>query len=137
MTNFQTIGLAVAVLLLLATAVAAGGRAINRRAAFAWSVLWLATGISIARPSLTIVVAHFLGIGRGADLVFYCAILAMFIGFFVTYVRLKRLDRQITILVREAALSSVHRNDQPPGRSESDQKQELTADGSRPGRGRP
>ena len=113
MTNFQTIGLTVAGLLLLATVAAAGRRAINRRAAFAWSILWLATGVSIARPSLTIVVAHFLGIGRGADLVFYCAILAMFIGFFIIYVRLKRLDRQITILVRNAALSSADQDDQP------------------------
>lgn len=113
MTNFQTIGLTVAGLLLLATVAAAGRRAINRRAAFAWSILWLATGVSIARPSLTIVVAHFLGIGRGADLVFYCAILAMFIGFFIIYVRLKRLDRQITILVRNAALSSADHDDQP------------------------
>jgi hypothetical protein len=91
-------------LLLLATVAAAGGRGINRRAASAWSVLWIAAGAAIARPSLTMTVAHFLGIGRGADLVFYCAILAMLIGFFVVYVRMKRLDRQITILVRHAAI---------------------------------
>ena len=127
MTNFQTIGLTVAGLLLLATAAAAGRRAINRRAAFAWSILWLATGVSIARPSLTIVVAHFLGIGRGADLVFYCAILAMFIGFFIIYVRLKRLDRQITILVRNAALSSADHDDQPHLREGAGKDQGVVA----------
>ena len=107
MTNFQTIGVGVAAILFIATIAASTGRAINRRAAIAWMALWVAAGVAIARPSITISVARLLGIGRGADLVFYCAILAMLIGFFVVYIRLKRLDRQITILVRNAALTSA------------------------------
>lgn len=106
MTNFQTIGVTVAAVLFIATIAAATGRAINRRAAIAWLALWIGAGVAIARPSITIRIARLLGIGRGADLVFYCAILAMLIGFFVVYIRLKRLDHQITILVRHAALSA-------------------------------
>ncbi len=106
MTNFQTIGVTVAAVLFITTIAAATGRAINRRAAIAWLALWVGAGVAIARPSITIRIARLLGIGRGADLVFYCAILAMLIGFFVVYIRLKRLDHQITILVRHAALSA-------------------------------
>src|SRR5204862_219906 len=80
-TNFQTISLTVAALLFAVTLAAAARRAINRRAALGWAVLWIAAAVAIARPSLTVAVARFLGIGRGADLVFYCAILGMLVAF--------------------------------------------------------
>lgn len=104
MTNFQTIALVLAAILFAATLAAAAARAINRRAAFAWIALWIAAAVAIARPSITIAVAHFLGIGRGADLVFYCAILGMLIALFVIYLRFKRLEREITTIVRHLAL---------------------------------
>jgi len=103
-TNFQTIALVLAAILFAATLAAAAARAINRRAAFAWIALWIAAAVAIARPSITIAVAHFLGIGRGADLVFYCAILGMLIALFVIYLRFKRLEREITTIVRHLAL---------------------------------
>lgn len=104
MTNFQTFGLTVAAILIAATLAAAAARAINRRAAFAWIAVWIAAAVAIARPALTITIAHFLGIGRGADLVFYCAILFMLIAFFYVYLRFKRLEREITTIVRHLAL---------------------------------
>ena len=104
MTNFQTISLTVAALLFAVTLAAAARRAINRRAALGWAVLWIAAAVAIARPSLTVAVARFLGIGRGADLVFYCAILGMLVAFFYVYLRFKRLDREITALTRHLAL---------------------------------
>jgi hypothetical protein len=103
-TNFQTIGLTVAAILVAATITAAVTRAINRRAAFAWIAVWVAAAVAIARPALTMTVAHFLGIGRGADLVFYCAILFMLVAFFYVYVRFKRLEREITTIVRHLAI---------------------------------
>ena len=109
MTTFQTIGLTVAAVLFAATLAAAAVRAINRRAAFVWLVLWIAAGAAILRPSLTIAAAHFLGIGRGADLVFYCAILGMLIALFLIYLRFKRLEREITTIVRHLALRDDER----------------------------
>jgi len=103
-TNFQTIGLTVAAILFAATLAAAATRAINRRAAFAWIAVWIAAAVAIARPAITMAVAHVLGIGRGADLVFYCAILAMLIALFLIYLRFKRLERDITAIVRHLAL---------------------------------
>lgn len=118
MTNFQTIALILAAGLILVTATSAARRLINRKAGLAWITLWIASGVAIARPSLTMRVARFLGIGRGADLVFYCAILAMFAGFFAVYLRFKRLDHQITLLVRNAAISAPIQPAGPSDRSE-------------------
>jgi hypothetical protein len=110
-TNFQTIGLIVAAVLFAATVAAAAGRVMNRRAAFGWTLLWIAAAAAIARPSLTVTVARFLGIGRGADLVFYCAILGMLIALFLIYVRFKRLEREITTIVRHLAIRDAEEDE--------------------------
>jgi len=104
LTTFQSIALIVAAIVLAGTLAAAASHALEWRAAFAWSALWIIAGIAILRPSITMAIAHFLGIGRGADLVFYCAILGMLIGFFAVYVRMKRLESEITRLVRALAI---------------------------------
>ena len=104
MTNFQTIALTVAAVLFAATLAAAAARAIGRRAALGWMAIWIAAAVAIARPSITVSIAKFLGIGRGADLVFYCAILGTLIALFLVYLRFKRLEREITTIVRHIAL---------------------------------
>lgn len=75
-----------------------------RRASLFWAALWLTGAVFIAFPDLTRWLATSLGIARGADLVSYAAILAMFIGFFMVYVRLQRLEASITKLTRHLAL---------------------------------
>jgi hypothetical protein len=104
LTTFQTIAVIVAALVVATTIAAAASHAVDWRTAFAWSALWIVAAIAILRPSITVAVAHFLGIGRGADLVFYCGILGMLLGFFAVYVRLKRLEQQVTTLVRAIAI---------------------------------
>jgi len=46
------------------------------------------------------------GIERGADFVFYCAILMMFVGFFLMYSRMRRMESSLTKLVRQLAIAS-------------------------------
>ncbi len=111
MNPFQVLGLALTGLLgLFSLARLLRSRA--RLADAAWLLLWLAAGAAIARPEITVVVARLLGISRGADLVFYLAILAMLVGFFVLSGRLRRLEADVTRLVRHLAL----RDPSPPGR---------------------
>lgn len=105
MTAFQLIGMGVAAILLLLTIAAMGRHRITKGSAFAWSLLWVAAGVAIYDPSLTQVVASALGIDRGADLVFYCAILAMFVGFFLVFAKLRRIEENLTTIVREIAVS--------------------------------
>ncbi len=104
MSGFQIVSLTVLGLLLVATLVAVRCRQIARRLGLPWAVLWLAAGIAIAWPESTRLAADTLGIGRGADLVLYTFLLITMMGFFMTYVRLRRLETHITTLVRHVAL---------------------------------
>jgi len=76
----------------------------TRREGGLWAIVWLAAGLAIASPDLTVHLAGFLGIGRGADLVLYCAVIVMLIGFFMVYARLRRLRRDLTLLSRHVAI---------------------------------
>ena len=76
----------------------------TRREGLAWAVVWLATGLAILLPDLTTVVAKSLGIHRGADLVLYCTVIVMLVGFFMVYARLRRLRRDVTLLTRHLAI---------------------------------
>jgi hypothetical protein len=67
-------------------------------------ILWTGAAISIARPETLVFVAGILGIGRGTDLVLYLSILFMFVAMFLIYLRFRRLDEQITMLVRQLAI---------------------------------
>jgi hypothetical protein len=104
MTVFQIAAFLILGLALAATVTMAVRNRIAGRVAFAWSLLWIAAIIAIARPQLTVTVANVLGIARGADLVFYLAILGMLVGFFAVFVRMRRFETEMTRVVRELAL---------------------------------
>ena len=106
MTTFQIAAFVLLGLALAATVTLAVRNRIAGRVAFAWSVLWIAAIVAIARPQLTVTLANALGIARGADLVFYLAILGMLIGFFAVFVRMRRFETEMTRVVRELALRS-------------------------------
>ncbi len=55
-------------------------------------------------PPLTTEIANWLGIGRGADLLFYLFIIASLFYAVETRSRLRRMERQITRLVRQVAI---------------------------------
>ena len=113
---FQILALAVVTGLLALSLVAMVRGWATRREGLAWAFVWLCTGIAIARPDLTVMVAGALGIGRGADLVLYCAVIVMLIGFFMVYARLRRLRRDLTLLSRHLAIrdaAQTYPTDQP------------------------
>jgi hypothetical protein len=71
-------------------------------------------------PQLTHRLAHFLGVGRGADLVYYVCILLFSFGLMKLYSRIRRLEQQFTQLIREDALNQKKvvdplRNQADPG----------------------
>ena len=114
MTNFQIAAFVLLGFAAAATVTLATRHRISIRTAFVWLLLWIAAIAAIARPEMTVGIAHFLGIARGADLVFYLAILGMLIGFFAVFVRMRRFETEITRVVRELAL----RSPAEPGREE-------------------
>jgi hypothetical protein len=108
---FQTAGLvlSLAIAWLLAHAVVRGRARL--RAALPWMALWLAAAVAFAWPESTGIVARRLGVDRGADLISYLSVLAMLLGFLWVSVRLRGLNRQITLVVRALALAEADRSD--------------------------
>ncbi|HSP14822.1 MAG TPA: DUF2304 domain-containing protein [Thermoanaerobaculia bacterium] len=110
MTTFQLVTLPLLGVMVLATAIQIGRRRLAARSGVAWLALWIAAAVSIADPDILVRAAHYLGIGRGADLVLYLSILFTFLAFFITYLRFRRVDEQLTKIVRHFAI----RDAEPP-----------------------
>ena len=104
LNNFQILALVVSGTFLTIVVVGMARGRLGWRSGLAWSLLWVTTGLLVTFPQTTVVVAGWLGITRGADLVFYISILAMFVGFFLVFLRLRRIDRNLTEIVRTVAL---------------------------------
>ncbi len=62
-------------------------------------------------PDWTNVIAHHLGVGRGADLVFYLCILLFCFVVLKLYARLRRLEKLITDIIRKDALDEIKKID--------------------------
>lgn len=72
-----------------------------------WFFLWLAVLVVFWIPDSTSYLAAYLGIGRGADLVVYISIVAIFYLIFKIFVRLNKIEEDITKVVREEAIKNV------------------------------
>src|SRR5207253_1589304 len=68
--------------------------------------------VFILQPDLTTTIANVVGIGRGADLIFYLSTLFLFFLCFNYHVRFMALEEQLTRIVRELAVRHpVHEED--------------------------
>ncbi len=74
-----------------------------------WLLVWSAAGVAVAQPEMTTQVARVLGIRRGADLLMYCTVLGFLVGFYVVYLKVRQLTREITVLTRELAILDARR----------------------------
>lgn len=64
-------------------------------------------------PSVTDRLAHFVGVGRGADLITYLFIIFFFIAGIAFYSKVRKLEEQQTELVRRVALRNAQKLNQP------------------------
>jgi len=115
---FQLAGLASTSLLALALVWSVARGRTRLRTALPWIALWSLTGAAFAWPEATAIAARKLGVRRGADLISYVAILGTLAGFFLMSIRLRQLNRHITILVRELALFEARHEQQEAPESE-------------------
>jgi|SRR3989339_49146 len=69
-----------------------------------WVSFWLGASVLILWPQSTVILANYLGIGRGADLVFYSSLLIIFFVLFRLHVKIETMSRDITKIVRKEAL---------------------------------
>ena len=78
--------------------------------AAAWLVV-IGTGLVFAiEPNWTTLIARKLGINRGTDLLLYVLVLAVLQGFLIIYLKLRRVRRELTLLVRELAIREAERS---------------------------
>lgn len=111
MTAFQWIAISVLLVAILMTGTAVARARMAPRSGLAWLALWFAAIIAIAFPKVPVRIANALGIGRGADLVLYFSILFTFIGFFLLYLRYRRLTEELTKIVRHIAIAEAPRRE--------------------------
>lgn len=69
-----------------------------------WAILWIGASIVVLVPTTSERIAAILGVGRGVDVVVYLSIAALFYFMFRIMTRLDRMERDITKIVRAAAL---------------------------------
>ena len=101
---FQTLGVAGSLLIALLIVAVMVRTASRRVALLPWLGVWLLAAGAIAVPDATTRVARLLGIGRGADVVLYFAVLiGLWLAFRLSLAQ-RRIERQMTQLVREVAL---------------------------------
>ena len=71
-------------------------------------LLFLITGIVfVIFNEVTDKMAHFLGISRGADMIFYLGILFLFFLILKLYARLRRVEQNLTELVRKKSIDEM------------------------------
>ena len=104
MNGFQILILTVLAGLAIATIVSAWRNWLSIGLAILLFVMWTGGAVLAIRPATATDIARLLGIGRGADLVLYCSVLLMLVGFFMVYIRIRRLRANLTELVREIAI---------------------------------
>ena len=77
--------------------------------AFAFAAAWSLAIVLIAKPGVTTQVAQSVGIGRGVDFVIYSLLLVFLWAHYQHYLRYKRVENEVTLLVRELAIAQAAR----------------------------
>ena len=82
-------------------------REITGRELTIWTIFWLLVVGATLVPRETDVVAQWFGVERGADLLVYLSIIVIFFMVFKIIVKLEKLDRDITKVVRHDAIAGA------------------------------
>lgn len=75
-----------------------------------WLVFWVVAAIAVLWPNTTQMIADRIGIGRGTDLVVYAAVAIMFFLLFKLHIKIEKINRDVTKVVRWKALEGVEKN---------------------------
>ncbi len=99
--------------LLVRTAAKYRKREITLKESIGWGILWFAVGIVVLYPRLTDRVAAEIGLktATGIDLVVYVAVGVVFYLVFRLFVRIERIERDMTKIVRHVALKDDKRHE--------------------------
>ena len=86
---------------------------ITLKEALLWSLLWFGVGVVVLYPKLTDQLAAYIGLqsAKGIDLVVYLAVALVFYLVFRIFVRIERMEHDITKIVRQVALNKEEDKD--------------------------
>ncbi len=77
---------------------------ISSREVFVWSVFWVVVLSATLWPKTTDIIAQAFGVGRGVDFFIFISILALFFLIFKIIVKIEKIERDITKIVRKVAI---------------------------------
>jgi small membrane protein len=72
---------------------------------FGWLIIWLVAIVIIALPEITSQLAQLVGVTRGVDLVVYSSIILILFLMFRMLMRIEKMEKNITKMVRDDATS--------------------------------
>lgn len=75
-----------------------------------WIFFWALVLTAVIYPRATDKIARIVGVGRGADLLVYLSILVLFFIVFKIFVKLERVEKNITKIIRAIALDEAEKN---------------------------
>lgn len=84
---------------------------ITRNELFFWIIFWILVLAVGTFPSIINYIANIVGIGRGVDVAIYLSILIIFYLLFKVFVRLDRIDKDLTKIVRKISLSDSNKSE--------------------------
>ena len=76
-----------------------------------WGGFWIAVSVLVTDPAVTQWFAKILGVGRGADAVFYVTLVALCYGLFRLQLKIRTQQHEITQLVRKLAIVEARKNE--------------------------
>ena len=82
--------------------------AVSKLGLILWLILWVGAIVFAWNPISTNRLAAFLGVGRGADAVFYISVIFLFYAIFRIFGKIENLEHQLSELVKKIALRDLH-----------------------------
>jgi hypothetical protein len=107
MSLVQSFVLGVFFVLAVLTLSAGLNGSIGKRICAAGLVVWSLGGVCVVWPHTVELVAQQLGLERGTDLLLYGTTLTTAVALAYVYMRFRRLERQLTLLVRRLAIQGA------------------------------
>ena len=77
---------------------------LSARALVLWLLFWIVVAVAVALPQSTSWFAAVVGVGRGVDAAIYVSIVVIFYLLFRVFIKLEKIQHDITLLVREVGL---------------------------------
>ena len=104
MEPIQIIAIIFALFALSRAALRLKDKSINSIQFIFWGLIWTAVIIIAFVPNITGFISKILGIGRGIDVLIYIGIILLFYLIFRIYVKIDKVERNITKIVRKITL---------------------------------